>query len=86
MALRILRDLVKWRDSIAVIEDESPNFVASNAAVLKIAQMHPVTAEELDACLEGCSTPSLDSYRADLVVLVKRYVAPPIYSNSLFAK
>jgi ribonuclease D len=86
VALKILGDLVTWRNSIAVLEDESPNFVGPNRALLRIAQNHPLTAGELDHCLDGCSTPSLDSYRADLIAVVKKYIAPTSTSYPMFAK
>jgi ribonuclease D len=37
----ILLELVKWRDSIAVIEDENPVFVASDECLRRIAEVRP---------------------------------------------
>jgi ribonuclease D len=84
--LEILTDLVRWRDSIGALEDESPNFIALDAALLRIAQMKPTTAEEIDECLTGCSNPILDSYRSDLVILVKKYMVTSRISHEIFVK
>jgi ribonuclease D len=72
----ILLDLVKWRDSVAAIEDESPNFVASNLCLRKIVEAKPRTVEELNSLLGELSSPYVDSFRADLLYIVKKYVEP----------
>lgn len=67
----IIFELVKWRDSIAVIEEESPNFIATDEAILKIAKDKPLTAEELVSDLNDLMTPQLSTYVTDILLIVK---------------
>lgn len=67
----IIFELVKWRDSIAVIEEESPNFIARDEAILKIAKDKPLTADDLTGGLEELLTPQLSTYAVDILLIVK---------------
>ena len=71
-SVAILRDLVVWRDSVASLEDESPNFIASNQMLKNIASSVPLTLAEMEKTLQMASTMFLDSYKSDVLLIVKR--------------
>ena len=71
-AMTIIRELISWRDSVANLEDESPNFIAGNSMLKNIAKNVPLTNSEMDDTLKQGSTVFLDSYKSDLLLIVKR--------------
>ena len=82
LELKIIFELVKWRDSIAVIEEESPNFVASDIALLKIAKTKPKTINDLSSCLNDIFTPYIESFAPDIVTIVSK--SNPSDANNIF--
>ncbi|KAK8885901.1 hypothetical protein M9Y10_041358 [Tritrichomonas musculus] len=66
----IILELVKWRDSVAIIEEESPNFIATDQAILKIAKEKPTNLDELFSVLEELFTPQLSTYASDVLLIV----------------
>ncbi|OHS95231.1 hypothetical protein TRFO_02206 [Tritrichomonas foetus] len=70
--IKIIMELVKWRDSIAVIEEEAPNLIATDQAILKISKEKPKTAEDLQNFLGDLMTPHLSTYSLDIILTVKK--------------
>lgn len=65
-------ELVKWRNTVAALEEESPNFIATNLSLLIITKERPDTANKLIECLGNIATPHLTTYASDLVLIVKK--------------
>jgi hypothetical protein len=69
-------DLVKWRDAIAALEDEAPNFIAPNACLRQIAVAKPRTIEQIKELLAEVGTPYTTSLARDLFFIVRTHYHP----------
>jgi ribonuclease D len=79
-------ELVKWKDSVGAIEEEGPNFVASNSCLRKIVEGKPRSLEELAHVLGEETTPQLESFQSDLLYIIKKYCDhDPALSGRLLA-
>ena len=55
--LRILKLLLKWRDMVARLDDESPHHMLPNHILFSIAKEMPTTRSELRDCRRASAEP-----------------------------
>ena len=55
--LRVLKMLVKWRDYVARLDDESCNYMLPNHILFAIAKAMPTTRNELRDCRRASAEP-----------------------------
>ena len=62
--LRVLKMLIKWRDFVARIDDESPNYMLPNHILFAIAKDLPKTKNELrDSRRASAEPPAIQKYQ-----------------------
>lgn len=70
----VLKGLMKYRDFIARIEDESPSFFIPNHVMFSISKSMPTTRNEFRDCCRTNFTAMLLKYQEEIVTLVARKV------------
>lgn len=71
LSAAVLKNLISWRDSVAAIEDECPNFFVTDGQIYTIAINLPKTPKEVLECF-GATIPHLvNTYRGDIVQMIK---------------
>ncbi|KAH0795665.1 protein RRP6-like 2 [Histomonas meleagridis] len=69
--MKILFELIKWRNSVAEIEDEAPNFIVKDNALLKIVLAQTSNDAQLLECIGDDMTPYLMTYLSDIILMIK---------------
>lgn len=67
----MLKMLLKWRDYIARIEDESPAYVMPNNVLFQIAKDRPETINELKDACRAQMTSCIMKYQDELLKKIK---------------
>ena len=70
----LLKALIKWRDYIARLEDESPGYVMPNHLLFAIGNSMPGTMNELRDCCRSTMTSVIMKYQDELVAFVNERV------------
>ena len=65
-----LKALLKWRDYVARLEDESTGYVMPNHVLFQIGKDLPVTMNELRDCCRTNMTPTIMKYQREIIELV----------------
>lgn len=65
--LSVLKVLLKWRDYIARIEDESPDYVLPKSVMFTIGKEMPTTRNELKDCYRSSSLPMIMKHQDTLL-------------------
>ena len=68
--VRLLSELIVWRDGVAQLEDQSPNFIISTKLLWNIASTKPSNYEQLQRCMSESKAPFRDTYRDEILSLV----------------
>ena len=71
----VLKALLKWRDYIARIEDESVGYVMPNHVMFQIGKDMPETLNELRDCCRTNMTPVIMKYTDEIVKVVANKIA-----------
>ena len=66
----LVRVLVRWRDDVAKLEDESPNFLIPNRQLWTIAKEKPTNNEEFSKSLGDMVSPMRDANKEEIYNLV----------------
>lgn len=69
--LKILEELLLWRDEKAYLEDESPNFIALDKEMWILSYIQPMSSEELISCLGENISPYLKEDINGIVGIIK---------------
>lgn len=67
----MLKALIKYRDYLARIEDESPTYVMPNHIMFSLAKVMPTTKNEYRDCCRAGMTALLLKYQDDIIDLIK---------------
>ena len=68
----VLKAILKWRDYVARVEDESPAFVMPNHIMFSISSSLPTTKNELRDCCRSQFGSMVAKYQNDIIELVNR--------------
>ena len=69
--LRVLKMLLKWRDFVARLDDESPAYMLPNHILFQIAKELPTTKNELRDCRRASAEPAaLQKYQEQMLQLI----------------
>lgn len=74
--LRVLKMLLKWRDYVARIDDESPSYMLPNHILFQVAKEMPTTKNELRDCRRASAEPpAFMKYQEQLMQLIGKKLA-----------
>ena len=66
--MRVLKMLLKWRDYISRLDDESPSYMLPNHILFAIAKQMPTTRNELRDCRRASAEPpAVQKYQDQLL-------------------
>ena len=75
--LRVFKMLLKWRDYIARVEDESRSYILPSHILREIAQNLPRTMNELKDCLRSSAMPpALEKHAKTLLEMIDQKLKP----------
>ena len=75
--LKVLKMLLKWRDYIARVQDESRAYVLPNHVLLEIARILPKTQNDLKDCMRSSSTPlAIQKHSKELLEMISDKLNP----------
>ena len=72
--ISVLKIILKWRDYVARVDDESPAYMFPNHIVLQISKDLPKTANGLKDSCRATLPPAVQKYQNDLLSLIKQKV------------
>jgi exosome complex exonuclease RRP6 len=55
--MRVLKTVLKWRDYICRLDDESPAYMLPNHILFSVAKVMPTTRNELRDCRRASAEP-----------------------------
>ena len=70
----VLKALLKWRDYMARIEDESPSFVMPNHVMFQMASNMPVTRNEFRDCCRSNFSSMMMKHQDEIIALINKKV------------
>ena len=74
--LRVLRMLLKWRDYVARLDDESCHYMLPNHILFAIAKEMPTTKNEMRDCRRASAEPpAIQKYQDQLMALISAKLA-----------
>lgn len=72
--ISVLKMMLKWRDYVARVDDESPAYMFPNHIMFQISKDLPKTANELRDSCRATLPPAVQKYQNDLLSLIKQKV------------
>lgn len=70
----MLKALLKWRDFVARIEDESCNYIMPNHVTFSLSTHMPTTRNEFRDCCRSSFSSMLLKYQDEIILLVQRKI------------
>lgn len=74
MQTSILKAILKWRDHVARVEDESHHYIMPNHVLFSVASYMPTTRNEFRDCCRSNYNSMLLKYQDEIIALVNKKI------------
>ena len=84
--MRVIKLLLKWRDYVARIDDESPAYMLPNHILFQIGRDLPKTKNELRDSCRAQVPPAIQKYQDEILHLIQRKLDKKTTTKTEIAK